>query len=424
MLRRFLSLLLVLSIAFPAQATSRYGDFHALVIGVEDYQHLTPLKTPIADAKAVGKLLKEQYGFTVEFVLNPDRDRLVEAIYKLRSTMTEEEDSLLIYYAGHGTLDKRTGVDYWQPVNAQRHSDLYWVPTSRVTDTLRAVGAKHVLVVADSCYSGSLLRDSGAKLAAGMSRDKFLQRMFQRRSRTALTSGGEEPVLDSGGSGHSVFAWVFLEILRKNKGFLEGDSLFDRIKRPVALKADQTPLYGDIRKAGQDVEQRDFVFVPKALQGQIEPPVVVQTEKRRRDIFAKRGKIPKNESIANNPSILQDNTQSSDGPMRPVISEYPEKTVKNKAVSVDVTTGQTHSNDMVRVQCTASSSDNTLNNPYRSSWVYTGDVVSVPLVFRSAGTQAIFCNTLDSYGATSALSQRTITVTSGHIYELGEHLLN
>ena len=264
-----------------------YGYFHALVIGIEDYQYLEPLKTPIADAKAVANLLKEQYGFTVQLILNPDRDRLEKAVYDLRKTMTGEEDSLLIYYAGHGFLDKTTEVDYWQPVNAQRNSELYWVPTSRITDTLRAIRAKHVLVVADSCYSGSLLRDSGANLAAGMSRDRFLQRMLQRRSRTALTSGGEEPVLDSGGSGHSVFASVFLEVLRKNQELLEGDSLFDLIKRPVALKADQTPLYGDIRKAGQDVEQGDFVFVPKGLQGN--QPVFAQVEKGERGSFARRG---------------------------------------------------------------------------------------------------------------------------------------
>ncbi|WP_339138637.1 MAG: SUMF1/EgtB/PvdO family nonheme iron enzyme [Candidatus Electrothrix sp. GW3-4] len=289
MLTRFLYILLVLAITVPVQAASPYGDFHALVIGIEKYQHLTPLKTPIADAKAVAGLLKEQYGFTVQLVLNPDRDQLEKAVYDLRRTMTGEEDSLLIYYAGHGFLDKTTGVDYWQPVNAQRNSELYWVPTSRITDTLRAIRVRHVLVVADSCYSGSLLRDSGAKLAAGMSRDRFLQRMLQRRSRTALTSGGEEPVLDSGGSGHSVFAWVFLEVLRKNRELLEGDSLFDLIKRPVALKADQTPLYGDIRKAGQDVEQGDFIFVPKVLQNQTEPPLLVQAEKRGRGDFARRG---------------------------------------------------------------------------------------------------------------------------------------
>ncbi len=103
---------------------------------------------------------------------------------------------------------------------------------------------------------------------------------------------------------------------------------------------------------------------------------------------------------------------ASTGPQRPIISETPERTVANTAVSIAITTGQTQNNDMVRVQCTASSSDNTPNNPYRSGWMYGGDTVNVPLTFHTAGTQAIFCNTLDSYGATSSLSQRTISVGS------------
>ncbi|MCI5197686.1 MAG: DUF1566 domain-containing protein [Candidatus Electrothrix sp. AW5] len=92
--------------------------------------------------------------------------------------------------------------------------------------------------------------------------------MQERRSRTALTSGDVEPVADGGGSGHSIFAKVFLEVLRKNKGFLDGDSLFDKIKEPVALYADQTPRYGNIKKADQviNIQQGDFIFVPKRLQ--------------------------------------------------------------------------------------------------------------------------------------------------------------
>ena len=43
------------------------------------------------------------------------------------------------------------------------------------------------------------------------------------------------------------------------------------------------------RKSGQDVEQGDFVFVPKKLQGKKKPPVLVQKEKRRRADFARRG---------------------------------------------------------------------------------------------------------------------------------------
>ncbi|MCP4369571.1 MAG: SH3 domain-containing protein, partial [Deltaproteobacteria bacterium] len=100
-------------------------------------------------------------------------------------------------------------------------------------------------------------------LAIGMSRDAWLQRMLEKRSRTALTSGGEEPVRDSGGGVHSVFAKAFLDVLRNNQKILDGDKLFDLIKRPVILNASQTPLYGDIRMTKH--ENGDFLLVPKDL---------------------------------------------------------------------------------------------------------------------------------------------------------------
>jgi len=75
-----------------------------------------------------------------------------------------------------------------------------------------------------------------------------------------LCSGGLEPVIDSGGrGGHSVFASQFIEALRENKDVIIGSELFNRIRRPVMLNADQTPEYADMRKAGH--EGGDFLFV-------------------------------------------------------------------------------------------------------------------------------------------------------------------
>ncbi|MGR0481860.1 MAG: Lcl domain-containing protein [Candidatus Electronema sp. V4] len=263
--RRFLLLIALAVLPAAAQADSGFGRFHALVIGNQNYRHLTKLQTPLADAKAVADVLKTQYGFTVDLLLDKSRDEIKLALSELRKTMTDEQDSLLVYYAGHGYLDNVTGTGYWQPVDAEKDNDVYWLPTDEISRLLKAIRVRHVLIVADSCYSGSLLmRDSGARLPAAASRDEWLKRMQAKRSRTALTSGGEEPVADGGGSGHSVFAKALLEVLRENKEILDGDSLFDRIKRPVILNADQTPLYGDIKMTGH--EMGDFLLVPKELQ--------------------------------------------------------------------------------------------------------------------------------------------------------------
>jgi hypothetical protein len=76
-----------------------------------------------------------------------------------------------------------------------------------------------------------------------------------------ISSGGLEPVIDSGGRGeHSVFASALLDILKENKGILDGAQLFNKLRRPVMLNSDQTPEYSDIRKAGH--EGGEFLFVP------------------------------------------------------------------------------------------------------------------------------------------------------------------
>ena len=68
--------------------------------------------------------------------------------------------------------------------------------------------------------------------------------------------------MGDGSGSHSVFAQAFIETLRENAEVLEGHELFMRIRRPIALRADQTPEYSDMRKAGH--EGGDFLFVRRA----------------------------------------------------------------------------------------------------------------------------------------------------------------
>ena len=120
------------------------------------------------------------------------------------------------------------------------------------------------MVVADSCYSGTLVRAASAKLRTAREKMKWMKRMLTKRGRTALVSGGLEPVSDSGvGGEHSVFAEAFLSALRGNNDVMDGRALFDAIKRPVVLNADQTPQYSDIRRAGY--EGGEFMFLRRTV---------------------------------------------------------------------------------------------------------------------------------------------------------------
>ena len=139
-------------------------------------------------------------------------------------------------------------------MDAARDDPINWVANESITGLIRAIRARHVMVIADSCYSGTLTRGVKAEMRA----PNHLQRMVAKRARTALTSGGLEPVEDSGGSGHSVFAKAFLDALASNTGVIDASELFTRLRRPVMINSEQTPEYGDIRKAGHD--GGDFLF--------------------------------------------------------------------------------------------------------------------------------------------------------------------
>lgn len=231
-----------------------FGNYRALVIGIDDYKDLPKLKTAVADATAVADTLEDRYGFKVQRLINPTRDDIIDAFDELRESLTER-DNLLIYYAGHGWRDEQSGRGYWLPVDASSERRSRWLANSSLTDTLKAVFAKHVLVVADSCYSGTLTRS----IKVPDRRDDYISHIAEKRARVVLSSGGLEPVADSGSGGHSVFAAQFLKALDENEDVIDGTRLFEKIRHNVVLNAQQTPEYSDIRFAGH--EGGDFLFV-------------------------------------------------------------------------------------------------------------------------------------------------------------------
>lgn len=234
------------------------GRYHALVIGNDAYAHLTPLRNAINDAEAVADLLRTDYDFEVTVLTNASRDEIIAAMDRARANLTTM-DNFLIYYAGHGVFDAASGRGYWLPVDARDDSRARWIEDTTVTDTLKAMKALHVMIVADSCYSGTLVRDIEVKLGIEGDRRAYLRRVAEKRSRTVLTSGGLEPVSDGQGGSHSIFGQALLNALRENSGVIEGQQLFSKLRRSVMLNADQTPQYSDLRNAGHD--GGEFLFV-------------------------------------------------------------------------------------------------------------------------------------------------------------------
>jgi len=250
-----------------AQKDIALGTYHALVIGNNDYKILRRLRTAVNDAREVARILERDYGFKVTLLLNATRYDTLSALNTMRERLTEK-DNLLIYYAGHGELDKVNQRGHWLPVDAEPNSSANWISNIAITDVLNAMTVRQLLVVADSCFSGTLTRSSLGQIEGGLSegdRAKLMQLMAQKRSRMAMSSGGVEPVLDSVGGPHSVFAQSFIELLGNNSGVLLGQEMFRHLQLRVAAGAQQrvddpqVPEYAPIKFAGH--ESGDFLFV-------------------------------------------------------------------------------------------------------------------------------------------------------------------
>ncbi|MCP5251524.1 MAG: caspase family protein [Burkholderiales bacterium] len=249
----------------PKSASIASSKYIALLIGNNQYRHIGSLQTAVNDAMVLKSILEKKYGFKAELLMNATRSEILGAISNLQRAATTDT-SVLIYYAGHGYLAEDENRGYWMPVDADMNNPANWVANDDITSKIRAMAAKHVLVVADSCYSGMMTReipsDSFDWKRSNQEKWTYWEKMSKKKARKVMSSGGLEPVLDKGGDGnHSVFASAIINVLKENEGILEGTELFTQVRQKVKWNAHQTPEYAPIHQSGHD--GGDFFFIPR-----------------------------------------------------------------------------------------------------------------------------------------------------------------
>jgi hypothetical protein len=241
----------------PGSPTAK---FHALLIAEEDYnnEQFTKLKKPVEDATRLKNLLVSRYNFDathVTLLKNPDRNSILSSISALLREKSEN-DNVLIFYAGHGTYDKNEKGEviegYWVPVGAAKGQTENYVSGSEMRVALKKTSAKHVVVISDACFSGSLTRDAGMDEASG-----HIKQLYQRTSRQLMASGDLTPVPDN-----SVFMVYLLKELEANTDpYLTMNDLMSRIQKIVSNNSETLPICIPFRDTGDELGQ--FVLIRK-----------------------------------------------------------------------------------------------------------------------------------------------------------------
>jgi hypothetical protein len=254
-----------------------FGRYYALVLGAQHYQGVNALDTPAADASRIAQVLQGEYGFEVTKIIDPTKPQIVNALAAYAHTLGPD-DNLLIYYAGHGIYDPKQKQGYWVPIGPldSARVEKTFISNKALNEAIRLLKAGHVMVVADACFSGSLVQKEEEARQAHAD----LRRWVALRGRTALTSGQLEVVNDNDGQGHSPFASTLVDMLVHNQGMVTGNQLgalvTEAVRQETSREADryektQTPGYGPIIAAGHEAGG-DFFFVRSSPAGPAPAP--------------------------------------------------------------------------------------------------------------------------------------------------------
>lgn len=237
-----------------------FGKYYALIIGVSSYDDKTiqDLKgEPTKDAQALADVLVNNYSFARENVTvlkNPKENEIIKEFYNLKNKVGKN-DNVVIFYAGHGNYDKVSERGYWMPSDAEMEFEGNVILNTSIVSYIRAINSKHTLLIADACFSGSILTTSRSYKEAS----KAVQKKYALPSRKAITSGTLTTVPNQ-----SVFMKYLLKRLQQNTDkYLSAGQLFNMIEDPVInnTTGDNQPQYAPISRTGD--EGGDFIFIKR-----------------------------------------------------------------------------------------------------------------------------------------------------------------
>ncbi len=192
----------------------------AVIVGVGRYQHMQTLKYTDDDAYRMYAFLKSPEGGAIPdkqiaVLIDEDatRSKMLRTMKKI-FLQADENDVVMLYYSGHGLEGSFVPSDYNGFNNLVKHTE--------VTEIFKQTKAKHKIVFADACHSGSMLAMRNTSQVQETI-DKYYGAFTKIKGGTALllSSKSEETSLEDSGLRQGVFSHFLMRGLKgeadKNK---------------------------------------------------------------------------------------------------------------------------------------------------------------------------------------------------------------
>lgn len=240
---------------------TKKGKKYIFGIGITEYTNWSDLPNATNDLDDVVKILTDRYDFDFQDVYllknaNATRKKIVNSLHEFTSqSKLGEDDSLLIYFSGHGFLDENKD-GYWVPSESEKDDIDSFIPNSTIQAKIKSMKCRHVLLVSDSCFSGSLLAE-GERMDSTES--LVADELEMKKSRWIFSSGGRDEKVSDGFGKNSPFAEAIISELKYNtKPKFIIDNLAINVRNITRSNAIQMPQFEKMFQAG-DLGGR-FIF--------------------------------------------------------------------------------------------------------------------------------------------------------------------
>jgi Caspase domain len=177
-----LAILVFASVPWQARCSERGGQMRAIIIGIDEYRYVSPLKGAAADARDIEATLRALGIADLKLMLNDEGDRATTLrAFESLLTRTNPDDTIFVALAGHGALEPERvkgsepdGMDTvfllagFDPRDRMRASEK--ILRSEFNHFIKGFEDKgaRVVFVADSCSGDGLTREVDSR-AQGMS---------------------------------------------------------------------------------------------------------------------------------------------------------------------------------------------------------------------------------------------------------------
>jgi hypothetical protein len=257
----------------PLKELPDTGENHALIIGINNYEEWSRLKSPVKDAEEMAKILSVKYNFEKSNITiltdnskeKPTLGNILASINKYMNSLTAK-DNLLVFFSGHGAEDDQ-GETYWVPINGKKNVKMTWIKHSDLCKEVFAsekFKVKNLCILTDSVFSNNLIRSKSTSLTPYDLR--YAEKISEKakiNSREIISFDNDHWPGDSKTGGHGLFTYYVSKALSENNlEVIDFENLVfdDSVLFPIRKKAGTNMLRGRLKtpaeKGGQFVITR------------------------------------------------------------------------------------------------------------------------------------------------------------------------